>query len=165
MRILDASADDSLMRSSFALAGEKDPLILLSTLLRILCQYARADFAAIALTDERDRSSLRLLAAGPYSRIVPYDLSMNDEACHSVCPAGYMLHVARTGKVGLRMPNVTNQCLVHHHSVPPSPPSGLFLFRPKSANPSMLAHHESRCTSWSHHPFVHIERQLAGPFG
>ncbi|KAL1408018.1 hypothetical protein Q8F55_004815 [Vanrija albida] len=87
----------TLMRSSLALAQEKDSLVLLGTLLRILCQFARCDYAAIGLCDEEDRSILRLKAAGPFQRIVAYDLDVSDDASQAVCPASIMLHVARTG--------------------------------------------------------------------
>jgi hypothetical protein len=90
---------DSLMRSSLALASEQNPPILLCTLLRILCQFVRADYAAIGLCDDTDKTSLRLRAAGSYGRILPYDLSIGDEAVQAVCPAIVMLHVARTGNV------------------------------------------------------------------
>ena len=62
-------------------------------------QFTRADYAAIALCEEDDRMSFRLRAAGPYGRILPQDMSISDEASQAVCPAVYMLHVARTGKV------------------------------------------------------------------
>ncbi|ORY33753.1 hypothetical protein BCR39DRAFT_519071 [Naematelia encephala] len=88
----------TLMRSSVILASEQDPPVLLCTLLRILCQFTRSDYAAIGLSDEDDQTTIRLRAAGPYSRIIPYDLSSNDETFHDTCPAVYMLHVARTGK-------------------------------------------------------------------
>lgn len=87
------------MRSSLALAQEKDGLVLMCTLLRILCQFARCDYAAIGLSDEDDRSTLRLKAAGPFHRIVSYDLDVSDDAAQNVCPTGTMLHVARTGVV------------------------------------------------------------------
>lgn len=93
------TTDYSLMRSSLALAQEKDSLVLLGTLLRILCQFARCDYAAIGLCDEEDRSILRLKAAGPFQRIVAYDLDISDDASQAVCPATIMLHVARTGIV------------------------------------------------------------------
>jgi GAF domain-containing protein len=88
------------MRSSLALASEQDPSILLCSLLRTLCQFARADFAAIALCDPEDPSTFYLRAAGKYDQILSYDLNITDEACQSVCPASVMLHAARTGKVG-----------------------------------------------------------------
>ncbi|BEJ17086.1 hypothetical protein CspHIS471_0604870, partial [Cutaneotrichosporon sp. HIS471] len=87
----------ALMRSSLALAQEKDSLVLLCTLLRILCQFARCDYAAIALSDEDDKSTLRLKAAGPFQRITSYDLDASDDAAQTVCPTSIMLHVARTG--------------------------------------------------------------------
>ena len=62
-------------------------------------QFTRADYAAIGLSNENDPISLRLRAAGPFGRIVAYDLDISDEATQAVCPAVYMLHVARTGKV------------------------------------------------------------------
>ena len=86
------------MRSSLALASERDPSVLLCTLLRILCQFLRAEYAAIALCDEGDRTLVKLRAAGPYSRIAPYDLPITDEAAKSVCPTSLLLHTARTGK-------------------------------------------------------------------
>lgn len=99
----DSPSDESLdtltlMRSSLALASETDPNILLCTLLRILCQFVRADFAAIALSDEQDPDALRLRAAGPFGRILPYNHALNDEAVRDKAPAHYMMHVARTGK-------------------------------------------------------------------
>ncbi|KLT44142.1 hypothetical protein CC85DRAFT_32503 [Cutaneotrichosporon oleaginosum] len=87
----------ALMRSSLALAQEKDSLVLLCTLLRILCQFARCDYAAIGLSDEDDKSTLRLKAAGPFQRITSYDLDASDDAAQTVCPTSVMLHVARTG--------------------------------------------------------------------
>ncbi|GMK57153.1 hypothetical protein CspeluHIS016_0309930 [Cutaneotrichosporon spelunceum] len=87
----------ALMRSSLALAQEKDSLVLLCTLLRILCQFARCDYAAIALSDEDDKSTLRLKAAGPFQRITSYDLDASDAAAQTVCPTSIMLHVFRTG--------------------------------------------------------------------
>jgi signal transduction histidine kinase len=87
----------ALMRSSLALAQEKDSLVLLCTLLRILCQFARCDYAAIGLSDEDDKTTLRLKAAGPFQRITSYDLDASDDAAQTVCPTSVMLHVARTG--------------------------------------------------------------------
>lgn len=85
------------MRSSLALAQEKDSLVLMCTLLRILCQFGRCDYAAIGLSDEEDKSTFRLKAAGPFQRIVPYDLDISDDTAQTVCPTSIMLHVARTG--------------------------------------------------------------------
>lgn len=87
----------ALMRSSLALAQEKDSLVLLCTLLKILCQFMRCDYAAIGLTDEGDRSVLRLKAAGPFQRILPYDLDVAEVSAQTVCPTSIMLHVSRTG--------------------------------------------------------------------
>lgn len=87
----------ALMRSSLALAQEKDSLVLLCTLLRILCQFTRCDYAAIGLCDEDDKTTLRLKAAGPFQRITSYDLDASDDAAQTVCPTSVMLHVARTG--------------------------------------------------------------------
>lgn len=87
------------MRSSLALASEQDPSVLLCSLLRILCQFARADYAAIGLYDPDDPSTVFLRAAGQYDRILPYDLNITDEACQTLCPASLMLQVCRTGKV------------------------------------------------------------------
>jgi signal transduction histidine kinase len=124
----------ALMRSSLALAQEKDSLVLLCTLLRILCQFSRCDYAAIALSNEDDRSTFRLKAAGPFQRIVSYDVDIADDAAYSICPASIMLHVARTG-VPIRKPVTTSRlrhdpfyndrqprtflCLpIHHQGVP-----------------------------------------------
>jgi len=90
--------DRSLMRSSLALASEQDPPVLLCTLLRILCQFLRAEYAAIALCDESDNDHARIRAAGPFSRIVPYDVRIIDESAKQVCPTSLILHTARTGK-------------------------------------------------------------------
>lgn len=101
------------MRSSLALASEQDPQLLLCTLLRILCQvshkhrvvlikqFARADYAAIALVDEDDKTQLRLRAAGRHDRILHYDTLINDSegGGHDICPTLYLTHVMRTGKV------------------------------------------------------------------
>lgn len=87
-----------LMRSSLALASEQDPQLLLCTLLRILCQFARADYAAIALSDEQDKSMLSLRACGKAGRIIPYDIPMSEDLSTEICPTSYMLHTARTGK-------------------------------------------------------------------
>lgn len=91
----------ALMRSSLALAQEKDSLVLLCTLLRILCQFTRCDYAAIALNDEEDRATFRLKAAGPFQRIVSYDLDIADDAAVGICPATIMMHVARTAIVSI----------------------------------------------------------------
>lgn len=87
-----------MMRASLALAQEQDPPVLLCTLLRILCQLLRAEFAAIALVDESDNDHVRLRAAGPFSHIAPYDVRIVDEAARYVCPTSLILHTARTGK-------------------------------------------------------------------
>lgn len=86
------------MRSSLALASEQDPPILLCTLLRILCQFLRAEYAAIALSDDSDNAHVRLRAAGPFSRIVAYDVRITEESARHVCPTSLILHTARTGK-------------------------------------------------------------------
>lgn len=86
------------MRSSLALASEHDPQVLMATLLRVLCQYIRADYAAIALADPEDAEDFRLVASGPYDRITTRDVSLADEKAQAVCPAGLMLKVARTDK-------------------------------------------------------------------
>jgi len=87
------------MRSSLALASEQDPQVLMATLLRVLCQYTRADYAAIALADSEDPSSFRLVASGAYERIAPRDLSLTADEAHKYCPANLMIKVALTGKV------------------------------------------------------------------
>jgi GAF domain-containing protein len=87
------------MRSSLALASEQDPQVLMATLLRVLCQYTRADYAAIALADSEDPSTFRLVASGAYERIAPRDLSLTDDEAHKHCPANLMIKVALTGKV------------------------------------------------------------------
>jgi GAF domain-containing protein len=87
------------MRSSLALASEQDPQVLMATLLRVLCQYTRADFAAIALADSEDTSTFRLVASGAYERIATRDLSLTDDEAHKHCPANLMIKVALTGKV------------------------------------------------------------------
>jgi len=87
------------MRSSLALASEQDPQVLMATLLRVLCQYTRADYAAIALADSEDPSTFRLVASGAYERIAPRDLSLTDDEAHKHCPANMMIKVALTGKV------------------------------------------------------------------
>jgi len=61
-------------------------------------QYTLSDFAAIGLNDPHDRATLRLRAAGPSSYIIPHDLGMSEAAKLNVCPATFMLHVARTGQ-------------------------------------------------------------------
>ena len=86
------------MRSSLLLASERNPQLLLCQLLRILCQFARADYAAIAMPDDDDKSMLRLRACGRANRIVPCDISMNAQDSIEICPTSYMLHSARTGK-------------------------------------------------------------------
>lgn len=91
-------ADISLMRSSLALASEQDQPVLLCTLLRILCQFLRAEYAAIALCDTLNKDECRIRAAGPFSRIVPYDVRITDESAKYVCPTSLILHTARTGK-------------------------------------------------------------------
>jgi GAF domain-containing protein len=87
------------MRSSLALASEQDPQVLMATLLRVLCQYTRADYAAIALADSEDPSTFRLVASGAYERIAPRDLSLAADEAHKHCPANLMIKVALTGKV------------------------------------------------------------------
>jgi len=87
------------MRSSLALASEQDPQVLMATLLRVLCQYTRADYAAIALADSDDPSSFRLVASGAYERITPRDLLLTADEAHNHCPANLMIKVALTGKV------------------------------------------------------------------
>ena len=87
------------MRSSLALASEQDPSVLLCTLLRILCQFVRADYAAIALSKDENSNQARLRAAGPFNQIVPYDLDILDPHAKDVCPISLILHTARTGKV------------------------------------------------------------------
>jgi GAF domain-containing protein len=87
------------MRSSLALASEQDPQVLMATLLRVLCQYIRADYAAIALSDTDDVETFRLVASGSYDRITTRDLTLADEKAQTVCPATLMLKVARTNKV------------------------------------------------------------------
>lgn len=86
------------MRSSLVLASEKDPQILLCVLLKLLCQFSRADYAAIALSDDDDRQMLRLRACGRSGRIIPCDTSLNDQEGIDICPTSYMLHTGRTGK-------------------------------------------------------------------
>lgn len=73
----------------------------MATLLRVLCQYVRADYAAIALADPEDAATFRLVASGTYERITTRDLLLADESAHRVCPAPLMLKVARTSKVSL----------------------------------------------------------------
>ena len=87
------------MRSSIALASEQDPQILMATLLRVLCQYASADYAAIARADSEDPSTFRLIASGVYEKITPRDLLLSAEEAHVHCPANLMIKVALTGKV------------------------------------------------------------------
>jgi hypothetical protein len=70
----------------------------MATLLRVLCQYTRADYAAIALADTKDPSSFRLVASGAYEKIAPRDLPLADEDAHAHCPANLMIKVALTGK-------------------------------------------------------------------
>lgn len=98
---LTGSADltNRLMRSSVALASEQDPQVLMATLLRVLCQYTRADYAAIALVDPEDSSAFRLVASGVYEKIVPRDIPLGADEAHSHCPANLMLKVALTNKV------------------------------------------------------------------
>jgi hypothetical protein len=86
------------MRSSLVLASEQDPEVLLCSLLRISSQFARADYAAIALANGDKQSSLTLRAAGRSGRILSHDLDIETQG-GDVCPAVYMLHVARTGRV------------------------------------------------------------------
>jgi len=87
------------MRSSLALASEQDPQVLMATLLRVLCQYTRADYAAIALADSEDPSTFRLVASGAYEKIAPRDLHLAADEAHVYCPANLMIKVALTGKV------------------------------------------------------------------
>lgn len=89
------------MRSSLALASEHDPQVLMATLLRVLCQYIRADYAAIALADSDDSESFRLVASGSYDRITTRDLTLSERSAQAVCPAKMMLRVARTNKVSV----------------------------------------------------------------
>lgn len=86
------------MRSSLALASEQDPPVLLCTLLRILCQFLRAEYAAIALCEDSDESHVRLRASGAFSRILAYDIRLTEESARHVCPVSVILHTARTGK-------------------------------------------------------------------
>jgi hypothetical protein len=92
-------ADFCLMRSSVVLASEPDPEVLLCTLLQISCQFARADYAAIALCKEGDKTELRLRAAGRAGRVTPHDIRINENQGPEICPAMYMLHVSRSGRV------------------------------------------------------------------
>lgn len=88
------------MRSSLVLASEQDPEVLLCSLLRISSQFARADYAAIALCDVGKETGLTLRAAGRSGRILSHDLDIETQG-GKACPAVYMLHVARTGRVSL----------------------------------------------------------------
>ena len=81
------------------MASEQDPQILMATLLRVLCQYTRADYAAIALADSGDPSTFRLVASGVYEKIAPRDLLLSADDAHLHCPANLMIKVALTGKV------------------------------------------------------------------
>jgi hypothetical protein len=89
----------TLIRSALALASEQDPSILLCTLLRILCQFIRADYGGIAFFDETDPSIIHLRAAGHHHSIVPYELNISDESCQKLCPAAIITQVARSGLV------------------------------------------------------------------
>lgn len=91
------------MRSSVALASEQDPQVLMATLLRVLCQYTRADYAAIALVDPDDSNAFRLVASGLYEKITPRDIPLGADEAHSHCPANLMLKVALTNKVRTRL--------------------------------------------------------------
>ena len=71
----------------------------MATLLRVLCQYASADYAAIARADSEDPSTFRLIASGVYEKITPRDLLLSAEEAHVHCPANLMIKVALTGKV------------------------------------------------------------------
>lgn len=93
------------MRSSLALASEHDPQVLMATLLRVLCQYIRADYAAIALADSDDAETFRLVASGSYDRITTRDITLSDENAQTVCPSSLMLKVARTNKVSKPLVN------------------------------------------------------------
>jgi GAF domain-containing protein len=106
------------MRSSLALASEQDPQVLMATLLRVLCQYTRADYAAIALADSDDPSTFRLVASGAYERIAPRDLPLTADEAHKHCPANLMIKVALTGKVCWMMCFVKffADCLANHES-------------------------------------------------
>ena len=78
---------------------ESNPHALLCGLLRLMCQNTKSDYASIAFNDEDDTSTLRLKAAGSYSEVASYDLSISEDACRSLCPTTYMVQVARTGRV------------------------------------------------------------------
>ena len=68
-------------------------------LLRVLCQYIRADYAAIALADTDNAETFRLAASGSYDDIRTRDIRLSDKDAQTVCPADLMLKVAKTNKV------------------------------------------------------------------
>lgn len=104
--------NDRLMRSSIALASEQDPQVLMATLLRVLCQYTRADYAAIALADPEDPAAFRLVASGVYEKIAPRDIALGADEAQTHCPANLMLKVALTNKVRLPRKSVSTSTLI-----------------------------------------------------
>jgi hypothetical protein len=92
---------------------EKEPATVLLKLLQLMCQVSRdaglcsqlqntrADYAAIAISDDIDIGSLRLIAAGPFDNIVLQNVPIKAPGTRALCPVSHMTQVYRTSRVSL----------------------------------------------------------------
>ncbi len=81
---------------SLVLASERDRHRLLQSLLDIVLQLQRADYACFAIADPKSAEmTLDLVAAGSYGSIMTYDdLKLSNAATN--CPCSVLLHTANT---------------------------------------------------------------------
>jgi signal transduction histidine kinase len=88
----------SLSFPSLILASERDRNRLLQSLLDIVLQLQRADYACLAIADPKSADlALDLVAAGTFGAIETFeDLKLNNAGVH--CPASILLHTANTKK-------------------------------------------------------------------
>jgi hypothetical protein len=92
---------------------EKEPATVLLKLLQLMCQVShhaesrsqhqntRADYAAIAISDDTDVGSLRLVAAGSFDNIVLQNVPLQAPGTRTLCPVSYITQVYRTSRVSM----------------------------------------------------------------
>lgn len=88
----------TVLRSLVLIAAESDPDVLLVRVMRILLQFTRADFGALALRGDGS-GDLLLRVAGDFETLQPFQVPLSSPLAASLGPASTMLEIDATRAV------------------------------------------------------------------
>ncbi|KAL7415520.1 hypothetical protein BDY24DRAFT_381403 [Mrakia frigida] len=86
---------ESFLKTTLLIAGERDSSVLIVKLMKVLLQFTRSDFGALAIVDPTS-GNLHLRSAGSFTGLSAFDLPLTD--CSHLAPVSFLQHVGTTKK-------------------------------------------------------------------